>query len=618
MRLRERAVFFLPSYKIKIESKKTYSGLPSVRYPNQNYVATYYQGFRLSNIGHRQPHLMIGFNKIDTDSEKINERASSHAGLVSSFLDIRLGSIWKNQQLEKSITTSSQTFKVNHNEGGWITKSFQQLEQKGLLPSLISKNLDYLKDSHALIFKTKNLDGSDGPILIIPCINYFFSTFGHSIEFKRVLCTYPWDDIKERFELNFEEKEADGWTIKHPRGGFCKGDYKALACAKYTKIARNSFKSFSAQIQKTSPGKIISPLVIPWFNGYVPMKISGIETLKNYIFVWHIYQYKSPNIPEITVHKDKSVPAPANEDKGFDPFSYAQESPRRAKDDQIRHNTLSPDTDSHDYWVENTYTSDIGHEPEINIVYVDKEKFNYGKQKPTDDQSYLSSGERSGNGNDTGRLITSNTIDSISSKTFGAIEEMWEYIHQSSLNPNHLIKNAKWLSASGEWLDELDIEYTLLSTLSCDQDYPQSHKYLKDQNVENLIPHIKKSINWLHLKRECRYRGYTLIKFNINENHVFIFEIEREIKPKSKESDELIELGPKGLIFSLNSTKYLDYVLKVLVDEIRFSHSFNLTLLSQLYRYGNFQTFKHVKSKMNDNGKSFVNNALSKLKPIKL
>ncbi len=600
-------LFFLQNYKVKVEDNIKYQGFPS---SNNSHIATYYAGLRKSPKNREQPQLLIGLNRLDLENGKVFGKASTHGTLVTNFADVKLGSIWKNAYLQKRIITPPLTFEVNHNEDGWRIWSFLDLEKKGVLPELIKDNIHNLKDSYALVFKTHFPDRTNGPLLIIPCLNYFLSIFGHSNEFKRVLCTYPWEEIYERFELGFSSSKR---AIMHPRGGFTEGDYKALASAKYSQVARNSFKSFAAQIQIAKPEKRISPIVKPWFDGDISMTVTGCYTHEKCIYVWHINKFTSPDIEDFDTYKEKSVRAPEYKRKQSDVelSSYALEASRKARKDQVRCDSASPSHDSHDYYTDNTYTSDAGYTPAIKKIYIEKEKLNKGIQKPAEDQSKLASGEKQGTDTGIGRLITSNHIDSLplNFPVSGAVEDIWLYLYQSSNDKNNKIRNACWQNSVGQMSTEKSIEYVQLEKLDPITDYHQSYKYIKD----NAISHIKKSIIWLNLTRENRDRGSVLIQFDIDGKRVFIFEIEREFIPTKKEPKMLKEVGPKGLVFTLHDNKNIDQIRSMLTDEIRFAHRFSETLLSQLYKYGNFKTLKHVRTKSNGYGKNFVDNALSKL-----
>lgn len=605
-------MFFSQDHEFKIEDKVKYQGFPS---SSSCYVVSHYPGLRKSSKNREQPQLLVGLNRLDIESKTILGKANTHGTLVTNFSEVKLGSIWKNSHLEKSIVSPTRTFKVNHNEDSWRVLSFLELEKKGVLPELIKDNIHNFKDSYALVFKTLNPDNTDGPVLMIPCLNYFFSVFGHSNEFKRVLCTYPWEEIYERFELGFQSQDSKERAIMHPKGGFTKGDYKALASAKYSQLARNSFKDFSAQIQVTNPGTRVSPKVTPWFDGYINMTVTGCYTQKNCIYVWHINEFSSPNIEHFDVYIEKSVRAPESTRKKSDvePSPYAQEAPRKARKDQVRSDSSSPAHDSHDYYANNTYTSDTGYAPDIDKIYIEKEKLNKGIKKPAEDQSSLASGERQGTGTDTGRLVTSNNIHSSAPRSFnvsGAVEDIWSYLYQSGNDEKIKITNACWMNSIGEMSTEKDIEYVQLQELNTLTDYPQSYKYITDSDEIN---HIRKSIAWLHLTRDNRDRGSVLMQFDVEEKRVFIFEIEREFVPISAGSTELKEVGPKGLVFTLYDNNKINEVRRKLTDEIRFAHRFSETLLSQLYPYGNFKTLKHVKTKSSGYGENFVENTMIKL-----
>jgi hypothetical protein len=455
-------------------------------------------------------------------------------------------------------------------------------------------------------------------------MEYFLSVYGRSPEFKRVLATYPWQEIENRFELKYKVTDNTGWSIKHPStGNFVKEDYAALACAKYSELARSSFKHFSSQLQAAEPEKFISPEVRPWFDGVSEMLIRGVYTSKSTLFAWQILGCEKPKLPVLTVYKEKGVPK-ANNKGEFDPTSYTLERPRKAKPEQERR-AAPPDVDSHDYELEE-YPSmlNLGEEIDINMVTIDIEKEAKGKVKSDEDQSGISGGERQGSGKDTGRAIASDSPQD--SRTFGAIEQIWNYLHKCSNDVKHPINHARWLDEKGDYIDEGTINYTILEKLSIMDEHPNLMKYIQEDedDIEEINKIIRKINNWIHLNYVNRSRGGVLIKFLLDGSIIYIFEVERDIVIKKKGDhdgdddfgDEIKESGPTGVIFKLNNQIELDKVKKFLFSEIRYSSGVMSKIIRYLNAYGSFYTFKHSKLRNSNHnnqyeeGRNYIKNAL--------
>ncbi|WP_104398580.1 hypothetical protein [Vibrio penaeicida] len=597
-------------------SPLVYEDFPSVRKPSQCYIASAHIGFRKSTINngsYQQPHLIIGFHQTDYVNRRVYGKINLIGTLVSHSVEVKIGSIWKNRTQHRILCSPFSKFKVNHDESEWEIKSFNELAKDGYLPDFVTNSLDALGDTYALVFTAKCMNSNLSTYLIIPCMEYFHSVYGCSKEFKRVLCTYPWDEIIERFALNYRSGNNEGWNIRHPKGGFVSGDYNALASAKYSQFAASSFKNFSSQLQVSEPGNIVCPKVRPWFEGPTRMWVRGEFTTKNTFFAWQIVGFASPKLPKLDVYKDKSVAKPGGEGR-YDPTTYAQERRRIAKPEQERRNNLSPDLDSHDYEIYDSSILELGNEVETNIIKIEVEKENRRKTKPKEDQSGLSGGDKHGSGKDTGRTVSGNNPQNY--RTFGTVEQIWEYLLRCSNDHAHKISNAKWLSSDHTFKADSNLEYIELSDVDIYEDYSRFQKYLNKskQGAEDIDKYLKQSISWMKIKHTSRNRGAAIFRFKIDKNYYYIFELERDIKFSDSSPDISEEMsGSRGIIFQISDRNLGNSIISALLDEVRFTKGITLKLSPILRNANKHYVFKHGNSAKKYPGESTVTNALNKM-----
>ena len=243
-------------------------------------MAWWYCGIYKNSAANSQPHILVAFREIGP--EGLGDKIIHRRVPLTALGQVRIGSIWKNQECQSTATFELDKFDVMISKDTWRVVSFNEALLQGDLPP-------YPSDIHPLQYEgDKNwmieFDLQSGGKLIIPCIEFFARCYGRSAELKRALATYPWceptDTHNSRIYAPLDEPEEPGqWKVKLRRR-MVNGDIVFLAHAKYDPYTQAAAKSIYAQIEtKHDPrGKFPAFIkVAPWFQGPAEIKVSGIR-----------------------------------------------------------------------------------------------------------------------------------------------------------------------------------------------------------------------------------------------------------------------------------------------------------------------------------------------------
>ena len=165
-------------------------------------------------------------------------------------------------------------FNVNFSSNGW---SFEKADK--LLEADLQGGISWL-DGVDLDGWLINFRLDDGTHLYVPCFEYFTRCYGHSSELRRVLLTYPWQELERRiFRPPGRHSKTTGerWHVDlGPK--MVLADTVFLAHIRYDVFAGNHAKRLYAEREALwVENRGDTPLKVgPWFEGPGQLKVRGL------------------------------------------------------------------------------------------------------------------------------------------------------------------------------------------------------------------------------------------------------------------------------------------------------------------------------------------------------
>lgn len=269
-------------------------------------IVIWHSGIYKSTIKNKQPRILVAFRRLHgvaLSSEIEYDRIPS-----SNLRFFFIGSIWKNHYCIGYVEYELREFNVNFHKKGWRFTSAYFASKFGKQPfpsHMHPLNPNYKDESWLIQF---NIDNGE---LVIPCLEFYFSTYGSSAEIQRILMTYGWVDAKHRLYNVVSEAAQKGkpWEVA-PQRRLAKNDTAILAHIINTPNVESIVRSVNAQIESQySPGskKPIFVKIAPWFESSGRIKVLGIPFDDNRSFLGlSIVGYDYPPTNDIDRLIDKS------------------------------------------------------------------------------------------------------------------------------------------------------------------------------------------------------------------------------------------------------------------------------------------------------------------------
>ena len=275
--------------------------------PSYEYIVVWYDDKLIFHRKHTQANVKIKLVNLTRptygDEHKLSVLYITVPINVLHYFSI--GSVWKNGkaikqvQLNEYLITANQEISEKRDNVSYCTFNDTKHQRRStpFEPNLYTIGSDcnnYRYDQNQLI-KIQQ-EGTD---FIVHPLQLFCSHYGMSADIKRILATYNWDNVRERFYL--DENEASLHSQKHvllPKH-FVKKDAIFLYHLKYDATTLYKVKKLSQEILLSHQTYI--PINVPfWHTQPVQLKIRGIE-LEGVVLCAEIIGINQPEGDDITI-----------------------------------------------------------------------------------------------------------------------------------------------------------------------------------------------------------------------------------------------------------------------------------------------------------------------------
>lgn len=225
------------------------------------------------------------------------QTALTHLGIL------RIGSVWHKHESNATIAYETRDFDVSFDKDAWHSFS-PRLDNHTANPiSIRDYVLPYSPDSNYLL----QFDLGNSRTLLIPSMEFFIRCYGRSAEIKRVLATYPWQQVRERFFAPTDtEVEPGTWLVKL-RERVHNDDAVFLAHLLHDPYAALAAKRIYSQIESSleKRGDFAFLNVVPWFTGVAKLRVAGIQLSDQTTFLGlRILGMSYPKIPVIYLERE--------------------------------------------------------------------------------------------------------------------------------------------------------------------------------------------------------------------------------------------------------------------------------------------------------------------------
>jgi hypothetical protein len=577
-------------YKEKINianiSIKEFKELPS----GESYVVIWYGGLKRNNRSKSVPNIFVFLRKINSDGKlgvhRLKKLALTHLGYV------RLGSIWKDGELQSCLEYESLDFDVDFDPDHWSFVSpgdeYEKNIQKLINP--VDYELYYERDKNWLVRFPLNKH-YENKSLLVPCMEFFFRCYGASLEVKRVLATYTWDEVENRlYDSSYEGSSDKGWHVKL-RHRMHKDDVVLLAHLKYDSYSRQMAKSIFAQIEtQSSNGRTAFPKIGPWFIGKARLRVEGvwIDGGKTFLGL-RITGCSAPSGENIIRTRDQRIKK-ERLDEFWDDAQVTAIPSHILNREEIVDVTTSEEPDNPSDWV-SVQGSEFAILGSPRTVIDRKsgaktEAYRAIHSSSGEKVSQISGGEPHGGGKDVAAALghQQRVLESQ-----GVLRDMWNALHFLKESNPDVIRSIFSYSFYRGFNSSEYPEFIALSPVTAEEE--EKHEFASGAR------------KWVYLDDQ-RTRGilvmcvevWVQISGILQTMPVYIVEIERRLR-KVKKNEEEVEAEEtfKGLIFTLSDNSQLDEILKQLMFNIRRVNGVVHKIVGNIP--GNAKTFKHTPSK---------------------
>lgn len=542
--------------KVSLRETQTFSIEDSSLKDNSGSLVVWWYGPVSKNTRAQSvPKAVVFFRRLDGNGNLgqiiRRETALTHLGLL------RIGSVWNNGVSNASITLPTETFDVSFSPDDWETISPYSVVHNEKRNNPIHPNeypLYFSPDKNFLL----DFSLPDGRNLLIPCTEFFVRCYGRSAEARRILATYPWEEVLRRLFKPIEEPVLPNtWPVKLTSRLY-NDDAVFLAHVLYDPYACRAAKNIYGQIETAFDAN--NPYVFlqttPWFQGPAKLFVAGISINGGKTFLGlRILGCSDPGGKTIlrdkenTKSKDGSTGADFNDAKGSGyPVKKLCQLPdiiNLTADDEPDHGASRQEIQEEDFVVlgEPRKVIDVrrakGHQSATRIVTKGEE-------------TSFSTGEAYGSAKGVGYAsIHSHAV----MESQGILRDMWSAVLYLKNKQPDIIQSAEW--------------FTFKDGFNSDPD-PKLIALMPFENEDLDID--SRTRKWLYNDTSLQTpRGVLIIKIKTSGKSVYIFEIQRRIR-KTKHSDvrrKKAEETLTGLVFELNDQSRLHQWVRRFLAEVR-------------------------------------------------
>ena len=497
------------------------------------------------------PWVDVVFRRFDAGSNEpstwfVHPMALTHLGLL------RIGSIWENGVSNERIAYSEEEFTaLNFSAGSWRHTSPLEENERGH-SALFSRDGYPLQrpwdPSFLLEFPLP-----DGRRLLVPCLEFFTRYYGHHVELRRVLATYPWDEVKRRVLVPLDGPIEPGtWPVKLARK-MGKDDAVFLAHVEYSAYTRGAAQDIYSQTEAAFTGvekKPVSLRVRPWFQGPAQLKAKGVWLEDGRTFLALRILGRSEPSGETVIHdRDRPEGIDRSGEEGSEPRSSIR---------NVRHLPYIIDLTSNEAPDHGSLPIDI-EEDEIEIMGELREVLDRKQAVARglirnvfsgDSIRTVSTGESYGNGKGVGYGDLHSPAELPS---YGVLQDMWDAAHKlRGLLPDVVRSVGAFTFENGVGYDSKP-KMILLKPFSSDEDRV-------DRAVKRWV-----YVNW----KKKEIRGVLVMLIEVENQIVCIVEPQRTQKSKKNATKESGEVPLSGLVFVLRGQDNLSMLMSSILEEIR-------------------------------------------------
>lgn len=570
------------------ERTNSRSKIDSLQCGKSTLLAWWYCGIRKNTRDKTQPLVVVAFRKQltkNTFSEDIIYRSVP----ISLLGQVRIGSLWKNDQIFSSGIFESRDVDIQCSKGGWWFTSFYDAVDKNRAPPFPQHihPLAYERDRNWLIqFKL-----STGGTLIVPCLEYFTRCYGQSGELRRILATYRWegrDGCLDRLLGTLNEPESPNkWKIM-PRKGLVKRDSIFLAHVKYESYTKFCAKRIHSDIDNLYSDRDSRPAftkIGPWFQGPASLRVSGIPFNNGKSFLaLQINGSTDPVGKEIDILKENRNNAsnPADPDAPGNAWAGAAVNLRNQQNETLNLTAWEePDGGQSGVKLDDDEFVILGTPRIIRTLKDDQAKDRAGTKISADTETF-STGEAHGSGKEIGHASVE---PEVILESEGALRDMWNaMLHLKKMYPDS-VHSIEWFTP------------TLGFSSNIEPDLIALEPFKKNEKLQGKeISKTTRKWPFMDPKTCLHIRGLLATRLRIEGKHVYIIEIQRRTcKKKTNQGGSSDSEEPyKGLVFTLANDDDLIEWLSFIRSNVRHVRG----IVSKLVKHcpGKADSFKHTAS----------------------
>lgn len=521
------------------------------RLDDAKYVVWWYCGITKNNRDNSQPLVLVGFRKLIGNNEFSNSMVFESVSLVL-LSQLNIGTVWKNGVCVGKLVFKTRLFELDFKKEYWKYENFHQ-KKDGPFPMQIYP-LKYERDVNWLV--SFNLEEGK---LVIPCLEFFTSSYGTSAEFRRCIGTYPWEDlVRERLYASYSVTETPGeWTVAIGKK-LVDADAIPLAHLKYDPYTRKAVKSIYPQLE-TQFSHLESLAFIrvgPWHQKRVQLRVQGIEFDEGRSFLGlRITGLSHPESPKINLIKERSSKeeGDVNEDESID---IGQKKLADFSDLAPATSFLAPDRDVASLIINDSDFEVLGSYNPIVKHYTSKssDAISVNSVPTSDIVGTVSGGDAYGTEKEIGGLgIHKKNTPTLES--YGILRDMWNAALFFKNHYPHRISSVTWYSPETGFSHE--IEPTLIA--------------FEPYGVKD-APKDKTTRNWPYIDPHTSLlRGVLVVRIVIDGQQIYILEIQRRSQNRKNQQGSVVdsEEAFQGLVFQLNNQVGLDHWLAGVIIETR-------------------------------------------------
>ena len=514
-----------------------------------DYIVWWYGGIKKNPKAESVPNVVVFFRRINRNGPYGGFTEMQNVRLTLLGL-LRIGSVWSRGVSKSEVIYPIETFDLSFSENiGWKIVSPRQSMQNGEQSPISQKDypLSYdTRDRNWLIDFTLK----DGRNLLVPCLEYFSSCYAHSDEVRRVLTTYPWNEVQRRFyaPLNMPVM-PDKWFVKLT-SRMINDDVKLLAHILYDDYARQTARDIYSQLEASfiESDNVAFIKIKPWFQGPARMRLTGLWINDGRTFLGlQVLGSSDPAGVPILRSRDRQNKLSNVDGKNLEivpgrPIGVLNKLPdiiNLTGDDEPDHGEPSVEVEDRRFVV-------LG-KPRtvIDVKEKDLQSQTFYKNWIKDSNvDTFATGERYGSGKGIGTaLIRSRII----MESHGVLRDMWNAIlHLKQKHPD-IVESINWFTFEDGFCENTEPQLIALTPFSDDDD-------------DNVTTEMR---NWLFFDVPGKVpRGILVVRIVMSDNDIYIVEIQRRIVKKKEEP-------LRGFVFTLDSQQQFVPYLRSLLSDVR-------------------------------------------------